>query len=67
MKCITLGLQTILQRAVPVVDLAPLAGSQTGKLRLGPEQWLAAIHAIVLAEWALGMARRLRPPAHDPA
>jgi hypothetical protein len=63
MKCIILGLQTLLQKAVPVVDLAPLtAGSQKGKLRLSPEQLLAAIHALVLAEWALAMAQRLRPP-----
>lgn len=62
MKCITLGLQTILQKTVPEVDLAPLAGRQTGKLRLSPEQLLAVIHAWALAEWALAMARRLRPP-----
>jgi hypothetical protein len=62
MKCITLGLQTRLQKAVPEVDLAPLTGSQKGKLRLSPEQLLAAIHALVLAEWALGMAQRLRSP-----
>jgi hypothetical protein len=63
MKCITLGLQTLLQKAVPAVDLAPLTDSRTGKLRLSPEQLLAAIHAQVLAEWALSMAQRLRPPA----
>ena len=63
MKCITLELQTFLQKCVPEVDLALLAGSQTGKLRLGPEQLLAAIHAHSLAEWALGLARRWRPPA----
>jgi hypothetical protein len=63
MKCITLGLQTLLRETVPVVDLAPLAGRQTGKLRLSPEQLLAVIHALALAEWALAVARRLRPPA----
>jgi hypothetical protein len=62
MKCITLGLQTLLQKAVPAVDLAPLSGSQTGKLRLSPEQLLTAIQAPVLAEWALAMAQRLHPP-----
>jgi hypothetical protein len=63
MKCITLGLQTLLQKCIPEVDLAPLAGSQKGKLRLGPEQLLATIHAYRMAEWALGLARRWRPPA----
>ena len=63
MKCITLGLQTLLQKAVPEVDVAPLPGKQTGKLRLSPEQLLAVIHALALAEWALALARRLRPPA----
>ena len=63
MKCITLGLQTLLQRIVPQVDLAPLAGKRTGKLRLSPEQLLLAIQAETLAEWALCMARRLHPPA----
>ena len=64
MKCITLGLQTLLQKTVPEVDLTPLAssGRQTGKLRLSPEQLLAVIHALALAEWALAMAQRLRPP-----
>jgi len=63
MKCITLGLQTFLQHIVPEVDLAPLPGRETGKLRLSPEQLLAAIHAPALAEWALAMTQRLRPPA----
>lgn len=63
MKCITLGLQNLLQRIVPQVDLAPLTGKPTGKLRLSPEQLLMAIQAESLAEWALFMARRLRPPA----
>lgn len=63
MKCITLGLQTFLQKNVPEVDLTPLAGAQKGKLRLSPEQLLAAIHALCLAEWALRWARQLRPLA----
>lgn len=63
MKCITFGLQTLLQKMVPTVDLAPLSGSQTGKLRLSPEQLLTAIQAPILAEWALVMAQRLCPPA----
>jgi hypothetical protein len=63
MKCITLGLQNLLQRIVPQVDLAPLSGKEKGKLRLSPEQLLAAIEAETLAEWALGMAHRLYPPA----
>ncbi len=62
MKCITHGLQTLLQKTVPAVDLAPLAVPQRGKLRLSPEQLLAAIHALTLAEWALALARRLHPP-----
>jgi hypothetical protein len=40
-----------------------LSGSQTGKLRLSPEQLLTAIHALTLAEWALALAQRLRSPA----
>lgn len=63
MKFITFGLQKILLKSVPEVDLAPLSGRETGKLRLSPEQLLAAIQAQVLAEWALAMAQRLRPPA----
>ena len=58
MKCITLGLQDLLQRSVPQVDLPPLAGKERGKLRLSPEQLLAAIQT----EWALFMAHRLHPP-----
>ena len=60
MKCITLGLQNLLQRIVPQVDLAPWAGKQTGKLRLSPIQLLMAIQAERLADWALFMAHRLR-------
>ena len=63
MKCITLGLQKLLQRSVPQVDLAPLSGKEKGKLRLSPEQLLAAIQAETLAEWALFMTHRLHPPA----
>jgi len=63
MKFITLGLQKILLKSVPEVDLTPLPGRETGKLRLSPEQLLVAIHARVLAEWALVMAQRLRPLA----
>ncbi len=63
MKCITFVLQHLLREIVPKVNLTPLSGKQSGKLRLSPEQLLAAIHADVLAEWALGMERRLHPPA----
>jgi hypothetical protein len=63
MKCITLGLQNLLQRIVPPVDLSPLPSKQKGKLRLSPEQLLAAIQAESLAEWALFMTHRLYPPA----
>ncbi len=63
MKCITFGLQNLLQRIVPQVDLAPLTGKPTGKLRLSPEQLLTVIQAETLAEWALGMAHRLLPRA----
>jgi len=63
MKCITLGLQNLLQKIVPQVDLAPLPGKPIGKLRLSPEQLLRAIQAEALAEWALFMAHRLGPPA----
>jgi len=47
---------------VPQVDLTPLPGKEKGKLRLSPAQLLVAIQAWRLAEWALGMAHRLRPP-----
>lgn len=63
MKCITFGLQTFLQKTVPQVDLAPLAGRPRGKLRLSSEQLLAVIHGVALAKWTLAMARRLCPPA----
>jgi hypothetical protein len=63
MKCITFGLQKVLQRIVPQVDLAPLAGKPTGKLRLSPKQLLTVIQAETLADWSLGMAHRLHPPA----
>jgi len=63
MKCITLGLQNLLQKIVPQVDLAPLPGKPIGKLRLSPEQLLRAIQAEALAEWALFMTHRLGPPA----
>jgi hypothetical protein len=63
MKCITFGLQNLLQRIVPQVDLAPLTGKPIGKLRLSPEQLLRAIQAEALAEWALFMTHRLGPPA----
>jgi hypothetical protein len=66
MKCITLGLQNLLQRIVPQVDLAPLTGKPIGKLRLSPEQLLRAIQAEALAEWALFMTHRLGPrPCHE--
>ncbi len=61
MKCITLELQTLLQKTVPQVDLTPLSGKEKGKLRLSPEQLLVVIQAWALAEWALGLARRLHP------
>ena len=61
MKCITLRLQTLLQKSVPQVDLTPLSGKEKGKLRLSPEQLLITIHAWALAEWALTLARRWRP------
>jgi hypothetical protein len=63
MKCITLGLQNLLQSIVPQVDLSPLPGKKKGKLRLSPEQLLVAIQAETLAEWALFMTHRLHPPA----
>src|SRR5512147_1714330 len=63
MKCITQGLQTLLQKAVPQVDLTSLSGKEKGKLWLSPEQLLDVIQAWTLAEWALAQARRLCPPA----
>jgi hypothetical protein len=63
MKCITHGLQTLLQKSVPQVELTPLPGKEKGKLRLSPAQLLGAIQAWALAEWALGWAHRLQPRA----
>jgi hypothetical protein len=63
MKFIILQLQNLLRKNVPEVDLASLSGSQHGKLRLSPEQLLAAINAVRLAEWALRLAGRWRPLA----
>ena len=45
MKFITIGLQMLLQKNVPQVDLTPLPNKETGKLRLSPEQLLSAIQA----------------------
>jgi hypothetical protein len=61
MKCITLGLQTLLQKTVPPMDVTPLPGKEKGKLRLSPEQLLVATQARSLAAWALAQAQRLRP------
>jgi hypothetical protein len=57
MKCITLGLQTLLQKTVPQVYVAPLSGKPRGKLRLSPEQLLAVIHAWALAGWELALVQ----------
>lgn len=63
MKFITFGLQNLLQRIVPQVDLVPLSEKPTGKLRLSPVQLLTVIQAEALADWALRMAHQLQPPA----
>lgn len=47
---------------MPILDLSPLPGKVFGKLKLSPEQLLIAIHAQLLAEWALKATRPfLRP------
>lgn len=48
--------------SIPVLDDSPLPGKPCGKLRLTPEQLLAAIHAQELADWSLHTAGRYQPP-----
>lgn len=47
---------------VPELDYSSLTGKPCGKLRLTPEQLLAAIHAQELADWSLHMAYRFQSP-----
>lgn len=62
MESIIEWLNTAIIRHVPELDLSPLGGHEHGKLKLGPEQLLAVIHAQELADWALGCSRRITRP-----
>jgi hypothetical protein len=62
MKSITKWLQTAMLNPVPELDYSSLPGKASGKLRLSPEQLLAAIHAPELADWALRTAGRFQQP-----
>lgn len=53
MESITNWLQTAILRPVPELDYPSFHGRPHGKLRLTPEQLLAAIHAQELAEWSV--------------
>ena len=62
MESIIEWVRTAIVRRVPELDLAPLAGHETGKLKLSPEQLLWVIHARALAEWALNCSRWIMLP-----
>jgi transposase len=59
MKSITKWLQSAILRPVPELSNPSLPGKSCGKLRLTPEQLLAAIHAQELADWSLHTTGRL--------
>jgi len=62
MESITNWLQSAILRPVPELDYSSLPGKPHGKLRLIPEQLLAAIHAQELAEWSVQSAAHFQPP-----
>lgn len=62
MESITNCLRSAILKPVPLVDVGALPGKSKGKLRLTPEQLLAAIHAQPMAEWSLQAATRFQPP-----
>lgn len=62
MESITNWLRLAILKSVPLLDLSPLAGKPQGKLRLTPEQLLAAIHARELANWSLQATAHLAAP-----
>lgn len=61
MEFITGWLKATLLRPVPQPEFSPFSGKAQGKLRLTPQQVLAAISARPLAEWALGVAHQIQP------
>jgi hypothetical protein len=61
-ESITSRFQTAILKPVPAMEFAPLPGKMTGRLRITPEELLAAIEAQTLAEWALSCSSRLQPP-----
>jgi hypothetical protein len=62
MESITKCLQSAILKPIPILDVSPLPGKPKGKLRLSPEQLLAAIHAQDLANWSLQASGRIQPP-----
>ena len=58
MESITERLGGAILRSVPRLDLSPIGGKSHGKLKLGPEQLLSAIHGRALAVWALTISLR---------
>lgn len=56
------GLQIVILRHLPAVDLRPLPGKTNGKLKLTPEAVLLAIHGPALANWAIQASRRFQRP-----
>jgi hypothetical protein len=66
MESITKCLQSAILKPIPILDVSPLPGKPKGKLRLSPEQLLAAIHAQDLANWSLQASTRIQPPRLKP-
>ena len=62
MKSIIECLEAAIIKQVPMFDLSPISGKSRGKLKLGPEQSLSAIHAQALALWALTISLRFTRP-----
>lgn len=62
MESITNWLWSAILKPIPDVDLSPLPSKAKGKLRLTPEQLLAAVHAQGMASWSLQAAAYFQPP-----
>ena len=46
---------------LPIFDLSQLPARLSKRLWVSPTEFLILTHALRLAEWALGLARRWRP------
>ena len=62
MESIIEWLHLAIVRPFPEVDLTVIPARASGKLKLSPEQLLAAIHGPLLANWALRTAAQFQPP-----